>query len=230
MRSSRNRAAGTSRRRLPALILLAALVSPLLSCAARRAAQPPSLPASPVAALDALRADLAALFDERRPGGPVWSVRVESLTHPGDPIFTLQPDQLMVPASNMKIVTLAVAADRLGWGHTFPTTFRSTSRMWPDGTIRGDLVVHGTGDPMIGTLSTSTSSMSAIAEALWQQGVLRINGRVIGDDDAFADEPLGEGWAWDDVSFTYSAPIGPLIYNENGANITIVAGTAPGQA
>lgn len=160
----------------------------------------------------------------------MWSVRVESLTHPGDPIFTLQPDQLMVPASNMKIVTLAVAADRLGWDHTFPTTFRSTSRMWPDGTIRGDLVVHGTGDPMIGTLPTSTSSMSAIAEALWQQGVRRINGRVIGDDDAFADEPLGEGWAWDDVSFTYSAPISPLIYNENGANISVVAGAAPGTA
>src|SRR5262245_22633913 len=147
MRSSRNRAAGPSRRRLPALLVLAALVSPLPSCAAHRAAQPPSLPASPVAALEALRADLTALFDERRPGGPVWGVRVESLTHPGDPIFTLQPDQLMVPASNMKIVTLAVAADRLGWDRAFPTTVRSTSRMWPDGTIRRDLVSDGPGHP-----------------------------------------------------------------------------------
>jgi serine-type D-Ala-D-Ala carboxypeptidase/endopeptidase (penicillin-binding protein 4) len=173
---------------------------------------------------------MAALFNANRPGGPVWSVRVESLTRPGDPIFTLQPDQLMVPASNMKIVTLAVAADRLGWDHTFPTTIRSTSPMWPDGTIRGDLVVRGTGDPMIGTLPASRTSMTAIADALWQQGVRRINGRIIGDDDAYADEPLGEGWAWDDVSFTYSAPIGPLIYNENSATITVTPGMSPGMA
>ena len=160
----------------------------------------------------------------------MWAVRVESLTRPGDVVFALQPDQLMVPASNMKIVTLAVAADRLGWDRTFPTTFRATTRMAADGTIHGDLVVRGTGDPMIGTLPASTTSMTAIAEALWQQGVRRIDGRVIGDDDVFADEPLGEGWAWDDVTFTYSAPVSPLIYNENGASVAIVPGAAPGMA
>ena len=160
----------------------------------------------------------------------MWAVRVESLSRPGDVVFALQPDQLMVPASNMKIVTLAVAADRLGWDRTFPTTFRATTRMAADGTIHGDLVVRGTGDPMIGTLPASTTSMTAIAEALWQQGVRRIDGRVIGDDDVFADEPLGEGWAWDDVTFTYSAPVSALIYNENGASVTIVPGAAPGMA
>src|SRR4029450_12468224 len=72
--------------------------------------------------------------------------------------------------------------------------------------------------------------MPPIAEALWPQGVRRIDGRVIGDDDVFADEPLGEGWAWDDVTFTYSAPVSPLIYNENGASVTIVPGAAPGMA
>ncbi len=102
--------------------------------------------------------------------------------------------------------------------------------MAADGTIRGDLVVRGTGDPTIGTLPTSTTSMTAIAEALWQQGVRRIDGRVIGDDDVFADEPLGEGWAWDDVPFTYSAPVSPLIYNENAASVAIVPGAAPGTA
>ena len=180
--------------------------------------------------MDDLRRELSALFTESRPGGPLWAVRVESLTRPGDVVFSMQPDQLMVPASNMKIVTLAVAADRLGWDRTFPTTFRATTRMAADGTIHGDLVVRGTGDPMIGTLPASTTSVTAIAEALWQQGVRRIDGRVIGDDDVFADEPLGEGWAWDDVTFTYSAPVSALIYNENGASVTIVPGAAPGMA
>ena len=46
--------------------------------------------------MDDLRRELSALFTESRPGGPLWAVRVESLTRPGDVVFSMQPDQLMV--------------------------------------------------------------------------------------------------------------------------------------
>src|SRR5206468_2287346 len=152
MRSSRSPAAEASRHRLPALFVAASLTFSLISCAARRVATPVPQATAPANALSSLRRDLSALFTNNPPGGPVWGVRVESLDRPGEPLFALQPDQLMVPASNMKIVTLAVAADRLGWDRTFPTTFRATTRPAADGSIRGDLVVRGAGDPMIGTL------------------------------------------------------------------------------
>ena len=59
------------------------------------------------------------------------------------------------------------------------------------------------------------TAVTAIADALWQHGVRRVEGRIIGDDDGFVDEPYGAGWAWDDLPFSYSAPIGALNYNEN---------------
>ena len=130
----------------------------------------------------------------------------------------------------MKLLTVAAAATRLGWDHTFETTVRATTPLGFDGIVRGDLVVRGGGDPTIGNRSTSGGSVSALADALWQRGVRRVEGRVVGDASAFAREPLGEGWAWDDLPFSYSAPAGALIYNENDAQIAVAPGASAGAA
>lgn len=216
-------------RRLRSRVLVLLLAQLTAACASHPA-HVVTAPAAVTDPVEALRRDLTATFSTPPAGGAIWGVRVESLDHPGEALFSLNAEHLFVPASNMKLLTVAAAADRLGWDRTFPTTIRATTALDPDGTIRGDLVVRGTGDPTIGNRPTSASSVTAMAEALWQRGVRRIEGRVIGDDDAFLEEPLGEGWAWDDLPFGYSAPVGPLIYNENTAALTIVPGLLPGTA
>ena len=186
-----------------------------------------------VAAVDptaSLSRDLTEIFSTAPASGALWGIRIESLDHPGEPLFALNADHLFVPASNMKLLTVAAAATRLGWDHTFETTVRATTPLGSDGIVRGDLVVRGGGDPTIGNRSTSGRSLSTLADALWQHGVRRVEGRIVGDARAFAHEPLGEGWAWDDLPFSYSAPAGALIYNENDARITIAPGSAPATA
>jgi D-alanyl-D-alanine carboxypeptidase/D-alanyl-D-alanine-endopeptidase (penicillin-binding protein 4) len=231
MPSSEALAAGRrARRLLLARLLLLVLLPFLSSCAARSGPVATTVTTAPVDAVSSLRHDLATVFATPPADAVLWGVRVESLDRPGEPLFSLAADRLLVPASNMKLLTVAAAAERLGWDHTFTTTIRATTALAADGTIRGDLVVGGEGDPTIGNRPTSGSTMAAIAEALWQRGVRRVDGRVIGDDRAFAAEPLGEGWAWDDLSFGYAAPAGALIYNENIAHITIAPGPSAGTA
>jgi D-alanyl-D-alanine carboxypeptidase/D-alanyl-D-alanine-endopeptidase (penicillin-binding protein 4) len=53
-----------------------------------------------------------------------WGVDVRSLDT-GDVLYQLNPHKLMMPASNMKIVTLAAAAETLGWDYRFTTTLES---------------------------------------------------------------------------------------------------------
>jgi serine-type D-Ala-D-Ala carboxypeptidase/endopeptidase (penicillin-binding protein 4) len=209
------------------MLLAVALVS--ASCASNRAPSvtPSGAQVNPVAGLTH---DLSAIFSTAPASGALWGVRVDSLDHPGEPLFQLNADHLFVPASNMKLLTVAAAAARLGWDHTFVTTVRATTPLGPDGIIRGDLVVRGTGDPTIGNRPTSSGSVTALADALWQRGIRRVEGRIVGDDTAFVREPLGEGWAWDDLPFGYSAPVGALIYNENTAQLTITAGPSAGTA
>src|SRR4029453_14417367 len=159
--------------------------------------------------------DIAALFSASITHRVMWGAVIQSLDRPGDVVFALNPDQLFVPASNAKILTLAAAADRLGWAYTFETTVRATTPVDRDGTIRGDLVVRGSGDPTPGDPPRLSTAVLVIADGLWQQGVRRIEGRIIGDDDGFLDEPYGAGWTWDNLPFGYSAPIGALNFNEN---------------
>jgi D-alanyl-D-alanine carboxypeptidase/D-alanyl-D-alanine-endopeptidase (penicillin-binding protein 4) len=204
-----------SSRRLSRLQLRALALSLVFSASACATHSRPTL--SPVDAPNerALAAsEIAALFSKTSPHRVLWGAVIQSLDR-GDVVFSINPDQLLVPASNAKLLTVAVAAERLGWAFTFETSVRATTAIDPDGTIRGDLVVRGGGDPTPGDLPKLSPALTTIAETLWQQGVRRIEGRIIGDDDGFADEPYGAGWAWDDLPFSYSAPIGALNYDEN---------------
>ncbi len=207
---------GSNRRlsRLQARALVLTLVVSASACATH-----PRRGASPVAAPPTERAsatrDISAFFSAPAPRRVLWGAVIQSLDRPADALFSLNPDQLFVPASNTKLLTVAAAAARLGWTFTFETTVRATTAIDRDGTIRGDLVVRGTGDPTPGDRPKLSPAVTAIADALWQQGIRRVEGRIVGDDDGFAEEPYGEGWAWDDLPFSYSAPVGALNYNEN---------------
>ena len=129
-----------------------------------------------------------------------------------------------MPASNMKIVTLAAAAERLGWDYHYETRLLAAGPV-EGGVLHGDLVVVGSGDPSIGGRDGPPAHVfDAWAENLKALGLRRIEGRIIGDDNRFEDETLGAGWTWDDLSEGYAAGVGALQFNEN----TVRAEIAPG--
>jgi D-alanyl-D-alanine carboxypeptidase/D-alanyl-D-alanine-endopeptidase (penicillin-binding protein 4) len=133
-----------------------------------------------------------------------------------------------MPASNMKIVTLAAAAARLGWSFTYQTTLFATGPI-TDGVLSGDLLVVGTGDPSITTVDGSAERVFAgWAARLAQLGVRAIRGRIIGDDNRFEDLELGFGWSWDDLAEDYAAGVSALQYNENAVRVTVAPGPGAG--
>ena len=114
-------------------------------------------------------------------------MKVQSLDS-GEVLFERNPHTLVMPASNMKILTMAVAAERLGWDHRFETTLETAAPI-ESGTLTGDLVVVGHGDPTISDRDGDrTRVFAAWADRLRAQGVTRIAGRIVGDDDAFDDQ------------------------------------------
>lgn len=156
-----------------------------------------------------------------------WGVVVRSLST-GELLYERNPDKLMVPASNMKIVTLAAAARVIGWDARFTTAIETAAPVEGD-TLRGDLYVRGGGDPTINTRNARGAAVFADwAAALQAAGIRRIDGRIIGDDNLFDDEGLGAGWAWDYLEADYAAPVGALQYNEDVAALTVLPGRAAG--
>lgn len=157
----------------------------------------------------------------------VWGVDIRSLDS-GESLYRLNADKLMMPASNMKIVTLAATANALGWDYRFTTTLETAAPI-VNGVLQGDLVVRGTGDPTINNRANrATAVLDEWASALHSAGITSIDGRIVGDDQAFDDEGIGAGWAWDYLQYGYAAPVGALEFNEDTATLTIGSGPSVG--
>ena len=156
-----------------------------------------------------------------------WAVDVRSADN-GQQLFSLNAGKLMMPASNMKILTLAAAAEVLGWDARMRTTLEA-SGVVEGGVLHGDLFVRGGGDPTINTREGRGEAVFAEwANALVAAGISSVSGRVIGDDQVFDDEGVGGGWAWDYLQFGYAAPVGALQYNEDVAELVLSPGSVPG--
>jgi D-alanyl-D-alanine carboxypeptidase/D-alanyl-D-alanine-endopeptidase (penicillin-binding protein 4) len=146
----------------------------------------------------------------------------------GDTLYTRNAGKLFVPASNTKLVTAAVALVQLGPQYRYAT--RVLARPPLRGTISGDLVVVGSGDP---TVSDSVSGnamlpLLALADSLQARGVRRVTGALVSGANVFPGDTLGLGWAWDDLNAAYAAPVDELLFNEGFARVTVVGGARPG--
>ena len=175
-----------------------------------------------------LTSDLDDIFNAPVLARALVGVRIESLRD--GLLYEKNGGKLVVPASNMKLLTLAVAARRLGWDYTFDTRLQAAGPI-ESGSLRGDLIVEGTGDPSIMASAPGPAALfDEWADTLWKAGVRRVTGRLIGDDNAFEDGGLGAGWSWDYLSAAYAAPTGALNYNENIVAVRVSAGPAEGAA
>jgi serine-type D-Ala-D-Ala carboxypeptidase/endopeptidase (penicillin-binding protein 4) len=194
---------------------------PLAGAALSRTAAPAS------AAVRQLRSDLSQVFGAPISARGSWGVEVRSLDT-GEQLFEHDAGRLMMPASNLKVLTLAAAAETLGWDYRYTTTLETTGTI-ADGVLHGDLIVRSNGDPTINTRGGRAAHviddwLAALAAA----GIREVDGRIVGNDQAFDDNGLGVGWAWDYLQYYYAAPVGALQYNENVAAMVVTPAAAPG--
>src|SRR5687768_11329226 len=89
---------------------------------------------------------LEAAATHSRYSAAMLGVKVESLDT-GKVIFEHNAEKLMKPASNAKMYSGALVLDRLGPDFKIRTSFYAASKPDSSGTIRGDLIVYGRGDP-----------------------------------------------------------------------------------
>ncbi|WP_158219702.1 D-alanyl-D-alanine carboxypeptidase/D-alanyl-D-alanine-endopeptidase [Ideonella sp. A 288] len=152
--------------------LIAAL---LCLCAASTAVRAGPLPAPVQQALRAADLPDEALAVVVRPVGR------------GRARLAWQADRAMQPGSTMKVVTTAVALDRLGPNHRGFTELLSAAPVQGD-VLRGDLVLRGGADPELGL----PQLWALLSELRWQ-GVREIAGDIVLDRSLFRPARLDLG-------------------------------------
>ena len=184
--------------------------------------------AVPVAAsLNDLRAELSRLVSNTGWTNDEWSVLAVSLDN-GDTLFAHNPHLSLAPASNIKLFTTAAALYFLGPDFRY-TTFLMADGDIVDGTLVGDLVLYGTGDPTISDrFGTRRSVWQAFADTLLALGVTRVTGDIVGDASYFGGSGTGEGWQTSYMNASYAAPASALTYAENVATVRVAPGPGPG--
>src|ERR1700730_18339777 len=69
--------------------------------------------------------------------------------------------------------------------------------------------------------TTMASSLVGLAEDLYNRGVRRIGGNVVGDESYFRAEQFGNGWQWNDLQWYFGAEPSALSINRNQVDVEI---------
>jgi len=149
----------------------------------------------------------------------VWGIyAVDSRT--GDVLADVNGTRLFVPASNRKIVATALASTAFKADERLRTEVRALGTQSGD-VLKGQLAVMASGDPswtpaLIGGASGSTR-LRALAKAVADAGIKRVDGDLVIDSGPFGSEPdpVPPGWSWEEFSLTHGSTASAFAVNRN---------------
>jgi D-alanyl-D-alanine carboxypeptidase/D-alanyl-D-alanine-endopeptidase (penicillin-binding protein 4) len=179
----------------------------------------------------AASAALEKLLAARGPAAGTSGVYVAD-ARTGAPIFNRDGASLRVPASAMKLVTTAAAWLSLGPDYRFETAAYRAGPLGPGGSVSGDLVILGGGDPTLDVASGAGAApgrVDELANAIARAGIRRIDGNLVFDAGRFdrvvrhPDWPSDQLWRW------YCAPVAALLVARSCVTVRVEPGAAVGE-
>ncbi|MFP4635404.1 MAG: D-alanyl-D-alanine carboxypeptidase/D-alanyl-D-alanine-endopeptidase [Nitriliruptoraceae bacterium] len=120
----------------------------------------------------------------------------------GRPVLAHEPDTSLLPASTVKIVTAAAALTTFGAEATFPTVVDTTGPLTLDGVLEGDLVLIGSGDPVLGTErfgrygypARPRTPLEELADQLVDEGIEHVEGDLVAVAEDYEGPTRAAGW------------------------------------
>ncbi len=133
-----------------------------------------------------------------------WGVVVQTLAGTNQ-LYNRDGDRLFIPASNVKLITTAVALRQLGT----TTRLRTSVYQLPSTGNLPNLLVVGRGDPTL-----NVTGLQSIAQQIQQRSIKQV-GQISFDDGYFRGEQLNSNWEWGDLSTDYAPTINGLMIGQN---------------
>ncbi len=130
-------------------------------------------------------------------------------------------DQAIITASTMKTVTSTAALERLGGDFKFQTQVLIQGKVEND-TLRGNLVIVGSGDPTLGSryFPKNPNIVTEVLDSLKSRGIKTIEGAVLTDETLYPYPPYSIHWDVGDLAWDYGAAVFPINFSDNVANVS----------
>lgn len=138
----------------------------------------------------------------------------------GKTLLDVNGGKSLMVASNTKLVTTSSALDILGEDFTFKTTISYTGDISASGTLNGDIIIHGGGDPTMGSdrykgYPEMDVLMKLLVDKIKLLKIKKITGNIIADQEIFEENNIPDGWTWMDIGNYYGAGVYGININEN---------------
>ena len=155
-----------------------------------------------------------------------WGIHIVSLDS-GQTLYARDADTLFTPASTAKLFTAGLALARFGAQHRVPTRLFATAPVRRDGSMPGDLVLVGYGDPTLG-FDKRVSWADTLAIELRKSGVREVGGDLVADATWFAAPLYGRGWEAADLASWFGAPASARSVDDNIVRLEITPAAKTG--
>ncbi|GIU73367.1 MAG: peptidase M15 [Bryobacteraceae bacterium] len=196
------------------------------------------LAATTAAAGQGLERRVAALLDEPAARRASWGIHVVRLAD-GAVLYSRNAGVPMTPASNTKLVSTALALERLGADYRFVTRVLADAAPDAEGRVRGALRLVGGGDPTLSGRAVpydrdakegdALGPLRELAGQVAARGVRVVEGGVTGDATRWPWAPYPAGWAIGDMTWEYGAPVSALTVNDNSLELVVRSGPRAGE-
>ncbi len=170
--------------------------------------------------------DMESLTGKHDLGNAAISIMVAD-TENDSLLFGYNARMSLTPASVQKLLTTAAALKILGPDGHFKTSVGYSGKISPGGTLRGDIIISGGGDPALGSPHFSEHYGDFIgdwAKAISGSGIKKIIGNIIAVDTCFTDPPVNRRWFWEDIGNYWGAGSWGLSLFENSYTILLRTG------
>lgn len=128
----------------------------------------------------------------------------------------------LAAASVQKLFTAGLALDELGPEFKYETKVYSSGVVDDNGSLEGDIIIKGSGDPTLGSRYSDQSPdliLERIEIFIRNNGITCLRGRLIIDASILGDEAVPPTWAWYDLGNYYAAGIWGLNFQDNAHDV-----------
>ena len=166
--------------------------------------------------------------------GALWGGLAVYTDQADQPLFALQQNTRLTPASTLKLLTTAAALHTLGPDYRFETRLYASALPDENGILHGDLYLQGSGDPTLGSERVAGAEKWQTVTEKWvkaiqKAGIKQVDGTIYADVSLFEGPSVAPKVNWENMGNYFAAPITPLCFNDNLFEIHFAPQSLPNQ-